>query len=222
MDNKKFEKLMILKNSAIEENDICFIRDCLMDSDVIIRSEAVSIMINAYTTDNDIYNLIGMCSDDKELVRIEVYDALSQCNGNEVTECLFNAINSETSDLARCFAIISWADVIANHASKYKDYSDDIDFIMSLLKKQEISDSEHCQLSCWYALYRFGYPALEKILSFLDSEDYTIQCSVINHLMYVVRKSDIARVKNRLELLKKKNPPRAVSSLIYDFLRKYR
>lgn len=222
MDNKKFEKLILLKDSAIKENDLCFIRECLKDSDALIRSEAVSAIFNAYTTDDDIYNLIGMCSDNDELVRIEVYDVLSQCCGNEITECLFNAVNSEISDLARCFAILSLADNITKHASKYKDYSHDIDFIMSIQKKQEISDSEHCQLACWYALYRFGCPALEKILSFLDSDDYTIQCSVINHLMYIVRENDIAKIKERLELLEKKNPPRAVNSLIYDFLRKYR
>lgn len=223
MDNEKFNKLILLKESLIEENDLPFIRECLKDSDALIRSEAVSALINAYSTDDDIFGLIDMCDDEDELVRIEVYDALSQCCGDRITECLFNAVISEKSQLARCFAILAWADITANHASKYKDYSGDIDFITSLLKENEISNSEHCLLSCQYALYRFGCSeSLEKMLSFLESNDYTIQCSVIHHFMDIVKESDISRVKERLELLEKENSPHAVKSTIFDFLRKYR
>lgn len=222
MENDNFEKLMLLNETDITQEDTDFIRSCLSDPDLLTRSEAAALILDSsFSNDEDIETLMKMCSDGEPLVRIEVYDALSRCISNKVTNKLKQAILSEADELARSYSIISWADTIVNQ-KHIQTFAKETEFIKSIQDQPVIQNSEHCQLSCCYALYRFQYPKmLEAILSFLNSEDYRIQCSVINYLNDIVREEDILRVKTAFELHLETKPVKAVSSTIYKFLHKY-
>lgn len=223
MTDEKFEKLMLLSEKKHTQEDTDFIRSCLSDSDLLTRSEAAALILDSsFSNDEDVETLLRMCNDEEPLVRIEVYDALSRCISNKVTNRLKQAILSETDDIARSYSIISWADTITNHAHIYQTFTEETEFIKRIQEQPIIQNSEHCKLSCCYALYRFKYPKmLEKILSFLKSEDYRIQCSVVNYLNDIVRKEDILRVKTAFELHLKTKPVKAVSSTIDKFLNRY-
>lgn len=223
MTNERFEKLMLLSEKKLTQEDTDFIRSCLSDLDLLTRSEAAAFILNSsFSNDEDVETLLKMCGDEESLVRIEVYDALSRCIGNKVTNSLKQAIISESDEIARSYSITAWADTITNHAHIHQTFDDEIEFIKRIQIQPIIQNSEHCKLSCCYALYRFQYPKmLEAILSFLNSEDYRIQCSVINYLSGIVRKEDILRVKAAFELHLETKPVKAVSSTIDKFLYKY-
>lgn len=222
MENDNFEKLMLFNETDITQEDTDFIRSCLSDSDLLTRSEAAALILDSsFSNDEDIETLLKMCSDEEPLVRIEVYDALSRCISNKVTNRLKQAILSETDELARSYSIISWADTIVNQ-KHIQTFAEETEFIKSIQDQPVIHNSDHCQLSCCYALYRFQYPKmLEAILSFLNSEDHQIQCSVINYLNDIVREEDILRVKTAFELHLETKPVKAVSSIIDKFMYKY-
>lgn len=222
MTNERFEKLTLLYEKKITQEDTDFIRSCLSDSDLLIRCEAAAhILDSSFSNDEDVETLLKMCGDEEPLVRIEVYDALSRCIGNKVTNKLKQAIISETDEIARSYSIIAWADTILNQ-EHIRTFAEETEFIKNLQIQPIIQNSEHCKLSCCYALYRFQYPKmLEKILFFLNSEDYRIQCTVVNYLSDIVREEDISRVKAAFELYLETNPVKAVSSTIDKFLHKY-
>lgn len=222
MTNERFEKLMLLSKKKLTQEDTDLIRSCLSDPDLLTRSEAAALILDSpFSNDEDIETLLTMCCDEESLVRIEVYDSLSRCISNKVTNRLKQAITFETDELARSYSIISWADTIVNQ-EHVQAFAEETEFIKRIQNQPIIQNSEHCQLSCCYALYRFQYPKMLKaILSFLNSENYRIQCSVVNYLSDIVRKEDILRVKAAFELHLETKPVKAVSSTIAKFLYKF-
>ena len=223
MKNDIWKKLMLLNETDINQEDTDFIRSCLSNSDLFIRIEAIALILNSsFSNDEDIETLLRMCSDEDPLIRIEVYDTLSQCNSIKVSNRLKQAITLETDELARSHSICAWADTITNQAHVCQAFENEIEFIKSIQMQPAIRDSEYCRLSCCYALYSFQYPKmLERILSFLKSKDYRIQCSVINYLSDIVREEDILSVKTAFELHIGTKPVKAVSSSIDKFLHRY-
>ena len=75
---------------------------------------------------------------------------------------------------------MSWSDVAA---VLNEDLLKKKSFISKLRKLPNIQKSEHCMLSCYYALYVMGKKkSIENIISLLNSKDYHIRCAVINIL----------------------------------------
>ncbi|MBE6844625.1 MAG: hypothetical protein E7508_02770 [Ruminococcus sp.] len=217
--NNKFERLLSIAIDNISYDDTVFIRSCLTDSGYEIRSTAASMILNSpYSDENDIELLYKMCDDEEALVRIEVYDALSCCSEKYVADKIKSAIISEDNCVSRNYAIICWTDVTAKIT---QDYAQEIEFIKSIQKSKLIC-TDHCRLSCYYALYRFGEAgSLESMLDFLNSNDYHIQCAVVNFLSCSVKSQDIPTVNSELERVLKTSPVRAVAETIKNFLNKY-
>ena len=219
-DNKILDKLILLKDKDLTKDDVDLARICLSDKEPLVRAEAVSLICNSsFFNEKDIERLLTLFDDDEMLVRIELYDGLSDCTNEVVIEKLKNAVYSEKDDIARSYAIEAWTDTIINSSSENRTFYKEINFIRSI---QNIQRSEYTRLACEYALYSFKVKgALQNMLSFLESEDYHIQCSVINSLIRILRKEDIPETSRVLSEMLNKQPCRAVSGCIKEFFEQF-
>ena len=218
-DNKILDKLILLKDKELTEKDVDFARSCLSDSEYLVRMEAIGLICgSAFFNEKDIERLLPLFDDDEMMVRTEIYEWLSGFANAAITEKLKNAIYSDKDIIGCSYAIEAWTDaVVQNEPSDYS-FDKEIDFIKLIQNCDFILKSDHTRLACEYALYSFKVKgALQNILSFLDVEDYHIQCSVINDLIRIVRKDDISEVNSVLSALFHKHPCKAVSSLIEEF-----
>ena len=220
--DQKFQKLIDMDERPLTKEDGEFIRKMCLDADALVRSEATSLLICIPNFDpnldiQDIDLLIRLCDDPEMIVRTEAYDALSWCIPEKAGQKLFDCIQTDKDEIARSFAVFCWADVISRHSPKNRDFSGEIAFIGQWMKTEI---SEHCRLSCAYALYLFHEPdALEMMLNYLHSEDYRIRCSVIHHFRDSARKQDIPIIRSALQQLLKTETARAVSSCAEKFLK---
>ena len=211
----KFEKLISLEEKTISPEDVSLIYECLTDEDALLRSEAVSLLSRPELKDieKDIQILLSMCEDADALVRTEVYDVLSAFIDKRIPERLRQAILHEPDEIARSYAIMSWADSVRDFVS---DFSEPIAFIQ---KYQKTETSESCLLSYAYARYLFhDAGSLEKMLSFLNSEDYRIRCSVVNSLRYA-HEQDLSVICQAFRNCYTSEETRAVRSTIESFFR---
>ncbi len=219
---QKFQKLIDMQEKPLTKEDGGFIRECCLDGDSLVRSEATSLLINIPNSDpnfdsQDIDLLIRLCDDPEMIVRTEAYDALSWCISEKAGQKLFDCIQTDKDEISRSFAIFCWADNISSHSRKSRNFSKEIVFVRQWLKAET---SEHCRLSCAYALYLLHEPdALEMMLNYLHSEDYHIRCSVIHHFRDSARKQDIPIIRSALQQLLKTETTRAVSSCAEKFLK---
>ena len=225
--DEKLQSLIDMEDRPLTKEDGKFIRKMCLDEDALVRSEATSQLLFVPNCDpildsQDIDLLIRLCDDPEMIVRTEAYDALSRCISPKVEQKLFDCIQTDKDEISRSFAIFCWADIVSRHAPKNRDYSKEIAFIREWLKTET---SEHCRLSCAYALYLFHEKdALEMMLSYLNCEDYRIRCSVIHHFQDSARREDIAKedipmIRNTLQQLLKDETTRAVRSCAEKFLK---
>lgn len=219
-DNKTLDKLIVFKDKKLTKEDVDFARSCLSDQEPLVRMEAVGLICSSsFFNEEDIERLLPLFDDDEMMVRTEVYDWLSSVANATITEKLKNAIYSDKDVIGCSYAVETWTDAIVQNAPSNYSFNEETDFIKSIQNCDFILKSEYTRLACEYALYSFKVKgALQNILSFLNSEDYHIQCSVVNDLMRIVRKDDITEVNGVLSELLNKHPCKAVSSLIKDFL----
>ncbi len=221
--DEKFQILIDMEERPLTKGDGALIRSCCLDEDSLVRSEATSLLIYIPNSDpnldsQDIDLLIRLCDDPEMIVRTEAYDALSWCIPEKAGQKLFDCIHKDTDEIGRSFAIFCWADNISSHSRKSRNYSKEIAFIRQWLKTET---SEHCRLSCAYALYLFhDADALEMMLSYLKSEDYRIRCSVIHHLKDSARKQDMPVIRSALQNFLETENARAVISCAEKLLKK--
>ena len=155
------------------------------DEEATVRS-GVSIHMLDFVNEEGKDVLLKLIHDEDELVRTEAYDSLCAFYYPDVEMELRQAIDDEPDELARSYAIDSWADVVLG-----LDMVDEgnVAFLNRLLTSEE---TERCRLSCCYGLYFFGDKNyLSKMLGFLNSDDYQIRSSVINLM------SDLADDENK-------------------------
>lgn len=222
-NNKILDKLILLKDKELTEDDINFARTCLSNQEPLVRMEAVSLICNSdFFNEKDIERLLPLFDDNEMIVRTEVYDGLSDCTDTAIIKKLKHAVYSEKDDIGRSYAIEAWTDTIVYRSSPDYSFDEEINFIKSIQNCDFIQKSKHTRLACEYALYSFKVDgALQCILSFLNIDDHDIQCSVINDLMRILRKDDIPKVSNVLSEFLNQSPYPAVSSLIEEFLNQF-
>lgn len=125
--------------------------------------------------------LLQLCHERNALVRTEAYDAIGCYFDQEVITNLENAILSEKNGLARSYAIDSWI-YIQQHL--YPDCAEVIAYLDGILEEEK---DDYCILNCLYGKYSFGERnILDNILSYTESEDYHIRCSVLSVISLIL------------------------------------
>lgn len=182
------EKINLIDSMENSEtfNDENFQTLCkyITDENNIVRSRCACMLKNFQTQDS-LDLLINLCNDTDAFVRTETYDALSSFSCKRTEKTLYQAIQSETDNVARSYAIFSWSKVA--HCI-YSDYSASIQFLSGILFSEK---SERCKLYCLCGMYYLNYvKVLPEILEFIESEDYTIRYSALNLLAEITRNND--------------------------------
>lgn len=160
------------------------------DTNSFVKGLVASLMVNSI--DEFGFEILNRLSKDKnDYVRTEVFDSLSGFNDIKAVSLLQNAISTETNNLARSYAIMSFGDVVYSLeiSNDYKEYV----YIIKSCNK-----SKNCILSCLYCLYQFGENVIEDILSFLDDNDYHIRLSAISVLEEIVNNDNLDIITRKL------------------------
>lgn len=185
------------------------------DRDAYVRAQVAVLLIN-FENDTSRNVLLRLARDKDALVRTEAYDSLSVFECPDVEVFLEDAMKREKDKLARFYAILSWADIVA---ALYEDVSDKLLLIEKLKNTSRMKKSEHCLLACCYAQYMFGKEeALDEIIGFLGSKDYHIRCAVISTARDILDDDNREILKNAVEKLLIGEESRAVSSRAEKFL----
>lgn len=160
------------------------------DSNSFVKGLVASLMVNSI--DEFGFEILNRLSKDKnDYVRTEVFDSLSGFNDIKAVSLLQNAISTETNNLARSYAIMSFGDVVYS-----LEISDDYKQYVYIIKS--CNKSKNCILSCLYCLYQFGENVIEDILSFLDDNDYHIRLSAISVLEEIVNNDNLDIITSKL------------------------
>lgn len=160
------------------------------DTNSFVKGLVASLMVNSI--DEFGFEILNRLSKDKnDYVRTEVFDSLSVFSDANTVQLLQNAIRTETNNLARSYAIMSFGDVVYSLgiSDDYKEYVDKI---------KSCNKSNDCILSCLYCLYQFGENVIEDILSFLDDNDYHIRLSAISVLEEIVNNDNLDIITRKL------------------------
>lgn len=187
------EKIHILdgldEQKELGEKELDIIERFKDDADAFVRSRCAS-QLSRFSNEKALELLFSLAIDDDAFVRLESYDSMRSYRSYETEQFLRKVILRETDDLARNYAILSWAETV-----KYLGYdiSSAINFVMC---QKSTEKSSHCQLAFCYSQYIFGdIKALNEMLLFLKNKDYHIRCSVLNLLKSIVYESNKKSVK---------------------------
>ncbi len=194
------EKINIIESMKNTENfnneHFSLLYSCLKDESNIVRNRAVNMLSN-FQTEDSLELLINMCDDNDAFVRTEVYDTLSSFACKRTAKILYNAMQAEKDEVARSYAILSWSKVVK---CIYSDYLNNIYFLLELALSEK---SERCILFSYCGAYILGYKkALQKILNFIENNDYTLRYSTANLLSEIIEYEDkdivISAIKKKL------------------------
>lgn len=194
------EKIELL-NSYDELNEFTDKQKLLLkklsyDSNSFVKGLVASLMVKSI--DEFGFEILSRLSKDKnDYVRTEVYDSLSVFSDIKSVSLLQNAISTETNNLAKSYAIMSFGDVVYN-LGIFDDYKQYVDKIKSCNK------SKDCTLSRLYCLYQFGENVIDDICLFLNDNDYHIRLSAISILEEIVNNDNldiiISKLSDRLKI----------------------
>lgn len=179
MDRREIEK-RIEEMEAAECLDYALLCQWAEHLDALIREQvAAALVFGEGEPGREI--LLELAADSEELVRAEAYDTLSVYPDSQVAEMLKQAAVTEPDDLARYFALVSYADVMQELAPGDAEQKA---FFWGRLQREQAAV---CRLGCEYALYQLGEPeALERILGYLDDPDYLVRCRAVCTLEEIV------------------------------------
>lgn len=182
---EKISLIDSLENSeAADSERFEIIRKYVTDDDSFVRSRCACILAG-FRNEESLELLVALCNDDDAFVRTEAYDSLSAFPCKRAEKLLYRAVSNEPDELARSYAIFSWAEVIY---SLYGSCGNAVEFLFSVIRTEK---SERCRLNCYAGIYRLGYArVLPEILAFMKSENYHIRCLVANVLSEMVRRED--------------------------------
>lgn len=138
-----------------------------------------------------------LSKDNNDYVRTEVFDSLSVFNDMNTVTLLQNAISTDTNNLAKSYAIMSFGDVVYSLgiSNDFKEY---------VYKIKSCNKSKDCILSCLYCLYLFGENVIDEIFLLLNDNDYHLRLSAISILEEIVNNDNldiiISKLSDRLKI----------------------
>lgn len=185
------------------------------DRDTFVRSETASILFQ-FVNERAKQILLFLANDKNYFVRVEAYDSLSAFAFAEVALFLQKKIFTEKNELAKGYAILSWADVTGKLQEKRA--AENLEFI----EKSMIHDGNDWIPLCWYyAQYRLGNrECINNIFSCLYSEDYHVRHSAISTLNEFLDPDNCERIRMEIEKVYQNETAVSVRDAAMRLLRK--
>lgn len=210
------EKINLLSEyddiAILSEEHFLILQKFSFDEDSTVRSLVASLLVD-FVNEAAKNILIRLAQDDEVLVRTEAYDSLAVFPFNDVEIFLSSVMQTESDNLARSYAILSWADVTVALSRVSSE------LILDIEDKRALEKSTDCSLSYCYVLYIFGNKEiLEELLSYLKNSDYQIRCATIALLDEIIDERNAKRIKDSLAILLITEDTVAVKTRIKRFL----
>ena len=169
------------------------------DSNELVRSQTAAVLVQ-WKEERAKRLLFILGGDRKYLVRTEAYDSLSIYDSEDVEEFLKTSILKEQNNLAKGYAILSWADVAVKLYGK--QHGEAQGFLKS---NNQGEKSSRVRLSWYYAQYVLGDEScLENIFEFLYDADYHIRYSTIGMLKEFMTDKNYEVIGQKLEQMYKR------------------
>lgn len=188
------DKIELLNNydelNEFTDKQKLLLRKLSYDSNSFVRGLVASLMVKSI--DEFGFEILNRLSkDNNDYVRTEVFDSLSVFNDMNTVTLLQNATSTDTNNLAKSYAIMSFGDVVYNLgiSDDFKEYVDKI---------KSCNKSKDCILSCLYCLYLFGENVIDEIFLLLNDNDYHIRLSAISILEEIVNNDNLDIITSKL------------------------
>lgn len=187
--------------------DFHYSDNCDFDFDSVVRlsydpsAQVRSMVASALINENDkrqLNVLSRLIKDKNAFVRTEAYDSISCFPSYEVAELLEKSIMTETNDLAKSYAIMSWAEICQ---SLETSGDKQIELLKSIKKK---GVGNYSAIACIYAYHLTGKSdeAIE-LFKFLSNDNYRIRITALTTISECIDDLDKQTVKKHIESLLK-------------------
>lgn len=194
------DKIELLNNydelNEFTDKQKLLLRKLSYDLNSFVRGLVASLMVKSI--DEFGFEILNRLSkDNNDYVRTEVYDSLSVFNDMNTVTLLQNAISTDTNNLAKRYAMMSFGDVVYSLgiSNDFKEY---------VYKIKSCNKSKDCILSCLYCLYLFGENVIDEIFLLLNDNDYHLRLSAISILEEIVNNDNldiiISKLSDRLKI----------------------
>lgn len=194
------DKIELLNNydelNEFTDKQKLLLRKLSYDLNSFVRGLVASLMVKSI--DEFGFEILNRLSkDNNDYVRTEVYDSLSVFNDMNTVTLLQNAISTDTNNLAKSYAMMSFGDVVYSLgiSNDFKEY---------VYKIKSCNKSKDCILSCLYCLYLFGENVIDEIFLLLNDNDYHLRLSAISILEEIVNNDNldiiISKLSDRLKI----------------------
>lgn len=188
------DKIELLNNydelNEFTDKQKLLLRKLSYDLNSFVRGLVASLMVKSI--DEFGFEILNRLSkDNNDYVRTEVYDSLSVFNDMNTVTLLQNAISTDTNNLAKSYAMMSFGDVVYSLgiSNDFKEY---------VYKIKSCNKSKDCILSCLYCLYLFGENVIDEIFLLLNDNDYHIRLSAISILEEIVNNDNLDIITSKL------------------------
>lgn len=188
------DKIELLNNydelNEFTDKQKLLLRKLSYDLNSFVRGLVASLMVKSI--DEFGFEILNRLSkDNNDYVRTEVFDSLSVFSDIKSVSLLQNAIRTETNNLAKSYAIMSFGDVVYSLgiSNDFKEY---------VYKIKSCNKSKDCILSCLYCLYLFGENVIDEIFLLLNDNDYHIRLSAISILEEIVNNDNLDIITSKL------------------------
>ena len=199
--------------SSLKEKHFFVLKELAKDKDWYLRSEAAALLIN-FESNQSKNILLRLAMDHHYIVRTEAYDSLKVFPLEEVEAFLEGAICREKNQLARSYAIMSWAIIVRDLYEKVSEKH-----LTFMRNQMALEKGEHCLLEWMFAEYIFGKEkSIQNILAFLNSKDYNIRCCVVNTLKDIWHEDNEEEIYNAMKALLLQEKTVAVTSLAEELM----
>ncbi|MCL2916028.1 HEAT repeat domain-containing protein [Shewanella corallii] len=174
-------------------------------ADYETRIEAIEASYD-YSNSSEVTNaIVESVNDSDELVRVSAVEAIGNLK-IPVSDVQLKRLLKDDHSLVRCAAIITIG-LLSRQT------------LMEPVKRVYGQGNANESVSCCYCLYLLGEQEyLAKALSYLEDDDYTVRCSVINTANEFVKDRDVDMVLSMLTEKSKTETTNAVQSSISAFV----
>ena len=201
----------ISEKNNLSEKDLEILIELSKNEDEEIRSYVAELLVLS-DEDSAKKTLIQLCSDTDELVRVNACDSLFVFAEFDVYKILYTVSVKDESELVKSYALLSIIDIMAK-------IDIDKNQLEELFSSNLNSDIAILKITSCKGLYLLGFTEyLNKLIDFLNAEDYQDRCFALNTLPDIVNADNYNQIISTLVELKRIEKTEAVLSTLENIV----
>lgn len=153
----------------------------LYDKDFLVRCDAIEYLSDYFNDSYVVKEILNMFNDKNYLVRCEAYDAFYNYTSENILDVLIKALKKERSKCAKMHLCSTICSIVKVHG-----YTDKLVEIVNRLYETENADNVKIAYCCIMYLFDRNVEYINKVLGYINNNDYHIRCNVINLLWDII------------------------------------